>query len=350
LLVDENFNVKVCDFGLSHVKSHGGKGVRGSYGSCGTPLWMAPEVLLNKPYDESCDVYSFGVVLWELLTQEDPFPEIDTMSMMLDQVVNGNHRPKIPEDSCPTRLRQLIEACWQGEPSKRPNFEKVIPLFNQIIVDSIIKDKHGRALWKKQFLVKDNLDESIPWKQFVIGLTSYFKEKIPGNPDDVRYLSLHALLANNQEETVTIESFGRLLEWFGPVESLDELLDGVVNLLKKSWFHGEISSEEAERLLGKQKKGTFLVRFSARDPGSYAITTVSESNNIKHFRVYHKPGLKYLIGKTECDTLEEIISKYHKDLYLKTSCPGSRFEEIFAPPGSKQAKNVSCGYLVPEFE
>jgi len=92
------------------------------------------------------------------------------------------------------------------------------------------------------------------------------------------------------------------------------------------------------------------VRFSARDPGSYAITTVSETSNIKHFRVYHKPGLKYLIGKTECDTLEDIISKYHKDLYLKTSCPGSRFEEIFAPPGSKQAKNVSCGYLVPEFE
>jgi len=350
LLVDENFQVKVCDFGLSHIKSHGGKGVRGSYGSCGTPLWMAPEVLLNKPYDESCDVYSFGIVLWELLTQQDPFPEIDTLNMMLDQVVNGNNRPPIPEDSCPTRLRQLIEACWQGDPSKRPTFEKIIPLFNQIIVDSIIKDKHGRALWKKQFLLKDNLEENVPWKQFVIGLTSYFKEKVPSNPDDVRYLCLNALLANSQEQSVSIENFGRLLEWFGPVETLDSLLDSVVNLLKKSWFHGEISAEEAEALLGKQKKGTFLVRFSARDPGSYAITTVSETSNIKHFRVYHKPGLKYLIGKTECDTLEDIISKYHKDLYLKSSCPGSRFEEIFAPPSAKQSKNVSCGYLVPEFE
>ena len=315
LLVDDGYNVKVCDFGLSHVKSHGDKGVRGSYGSCGTPLWMAPEVLLNKPYDESVDVYSFGIVLWELLTQEDPFPDIDTFSMMLDQVVNNNYRPKIP-DYCPTRLKQLIEACWNGDPSKRPTFEKMIPLFNQIIVDSIIKDKHGRGLWKKQFMTKDNLLESVTWKQFVIGLTTYFKEKLPKNPDDVRYLCLHALIADNKEEMVTIEAFGRFLEWFGPVETLDGILDRVVNLLKKSWFHGEISSQEAETLLGKEKKGTFLVRFSARDPGSYAITTVSSSQKIKHFRVYHKPGLKYLIGKTECDSLEDIINKYHKVIFL----------------------------------
>ncbi len=55
-------------------------------GICSTPLWMAPEVLLNKEYDESADLYSFGIVLWELLTGEDPFPNIDTYSVMLDQV------------------------------------------------------------------------------------------------------------------------------------------------------------------------------------------------------------------------------------------------------------------------
>jgi serine/threonine protein kinase len=349
LLVDENFNVKVCDFGLSHAKASSGKGVRGSYGSCGTPLWMAPEVLLNKPYDESADVYSFGIVLWELLTQDDPFPEIDTLNMMLDQVVNGNHRPTMP-DTCPTRLKQLIEACWQGDPGKRPPFEKVIPLFNQIIVDSIVKDKHGRAMWKKQFMNKDTLLEQVPWSKFVFGFTAYFKQKVPSNPDDVRFLSLHALVTNAKNEEVSIESFGRFLEWFGPIDSLDGVLDRVVNLLKKSWFHGEISADDAERLLKQEKKGTFLVRFSARDPGSYAITTVSDTNKIKHFRVYHKPGLKYLIGKTECDTLEDIIGKYHKDLYLKIACPGSPFEEIFRPQSQKVAKNVGCGYLVPEFD
>jgi hypothetical protein len=215
-------------------------------------------------------------------------------------------------DTCPTRLKQLIEACWQGDPGKRPPFEKVIPLFNQIIVDSIVKDKHGRAMWKKQFMNKDTLLEQVPWSKFVFGFTAYFKQKVPSNPDDVRFLSLHALVTNAKNEEVSIESFGRFLEWFGPIDSFDGVLDRVVNLLKKSWFHGEISADDAERLLKQEKKGTFLVRFSARDPGSYAITTVSDTNKIKHFRVYHKPGLKYLIGKTECDTLEDIIGKYHK--------------------------------------
>ena len=64
--MDENFTVKVCDFGLSHVKQHAEKGIRGNYGAIGTPLWMAPEVLMNKDYDESADVYSFGIVLYVL--------------------------------------------------------------------------------------------------------------------------------------------------------------------------------------------------------------------------------------------------------------------------------------------
>jgi serine/threonine protein kinase len=41
----------------------------------GTPLWMAPEVLMGKPFDASSDVYSFGICLWEMLTTEEVYPE-----------------------------------------------------------------------------------------------------------------------------------------------------------------------------------------------------------------------------------------------------------------------------------
>ena len=81
--------------------------------------------------------------------------------------------------------------------------------------------------------------------------------------------------------------------------------------------------------MAEHPKGTFLVRFSARDPGCYAISTVGSDGVIKHFRVYHKPGLSYLVGSTECEKLEDFITQYGKNLGLKSKCPGSPFESIF---------------------
>ena len=43
--------------------------------SQGTPIWMAPEVLMSQPFNEKVDVYSFGLVLWQILTRTDPFAE-----------------------------------------------------------------------------------------------------------------------------------------------------------------------------------------------------------------------------------------------------------------------------------
>lgn len=37
-------------------------------GEVGTPMWMAPEVLMNESFSFKADVYSFGVVVWEVLT------------------------------------------------------------------------------------------------------------------------------------------------------------------------------------------------------------------------------------------------------------------------------------------
>ena len=79
--------------------------------------------------------------------------------------------------------------------------------------------------------------------------------------------------------------------------------------------------------------------------GCYAISTVSQGGRLKHYRVYHKPNLDYLIGKIECDSLNTIVTKYAKELYLKTPCPGSPFQDLF-----NTRKNVSAGYLVPELE
>ncbi|KAL8233789.1 hypothetical protein R6Q59_019889 [Mikania micrantha] len=70
LLVDKNWTVKVCDFGLSRFKTDT---FISSKAITGTPEWMAPEVLRGEPPDEKSDVYSFGVILWELVTMRQPW-------------------------------------------------------------------------------------------------------------------------------------------------------------------------------------------------------------------------------------------------------------------------------------
>jgi serine/threonine protein kinase len=57
LLVDDNFKVKVCDFGLA---KHLTQFDQPAMTSCGTPAWTAPEVLRNERYTEKADIYSFG--------------------------------------------------------------------------------------------------------------------------------------------------------------------------------------------------------------------------------------------------------------------------------------------------
>jgi len=73
LLVTEDFTVKVADFGLAKVKSIAKSVMTGSIHVMGTLAYMAPELLMGKPFNEKVDVYAFGIVLWEILTRENPF-------------------------------------------------------------------------------------------------------------------------------------------------------------------------------------------------------------------------------------------------------------------------------------
>uniref|UniRef100_A0A7N0UQS5 non-specific serine/threonine protein kinase n=1 Tax=Kalanchoe fedtschenkoi TaxID=63787 RepID=A0A7N0UQS5_KALFE len=120
LLVDNNWNVKVCDFGLSRLKHNT---FLSSKSTAGTPEWMAPEVLRNEPSNEKCDVYSFGVILWELATLKLPWSGMNPMQVV--GAVGFQHRRlEIPKEVDPLVAR-IIWECWQQDPSLRPSFAQL---------------------------------------------------------------------------------------------------------------------------------------------------------------------------------------------------------------------------------
>ncbi|KAG0458346.1 hypothetical protein HPP92_023503 [Vanilla planifolia] len=121
LLVDKNWNVKVCDFGLSRLKH---STFLSSKSTAGTPEWMAPEVLRNEPSNEKCDVYSFGVILWELATLRMPWSGMNPMQVV-GAVGFQDRRLDIPKELDPL-VASIIRECWQTEPGLRPSFAQLM--------------------------------------------------------------------------------------------------------------------------------------------------------------------------------------------------------------------------------
>jgi len=66
---DDEENVKIADFGLSKMFSASDKLMTG----CGTPGYVAPEVLLSETYDSKVDIWSIGVITYILLSGYSPF-------------------------------------------------------------------------------------------------------------------------------------------------------------------------------------------------------------------------------------------------------------------------------------
>ncbi|CAH9142694.1 unnamed protein product [Cuscuta epithymum] len=151
LLVDKNWVVKVCDFGLSRMKH---STFLSSRSTAGTAEWMAPEVLRNEPSDEKCDVYSFGVILWELCTLQQPWGGMNPMQVV--GAVGFQHRRlDIPDDMDPA-VADIVRKCWQTDPKLRPSFTEIMaalrPLQKPITSSYVPKAPPSRSQGKGKLL------------------------------------------------------------------------------------------------------------------------------------------------------------------------------------------------------
>eukprot|EP00002_Diphylleia_rotans_P039547 TRINITY_DN9193_c0_g2_i1.p1 TRINITY_DN9193_c0_g2~~TRINITY_DN9193_c0_g2_i1.p1 ORF type:complete len:2481 (-),score=465.82 TRINITY_DN9193_c0_g2_i1:92-7534(-) len=120
ILVDDRGRLKVCDFGLTTLQEQAnGNSTQGSI------IWLAPEVAQEQKYTIQADVYSYGIVLWEILTRQHPYEDVEASAAILCLVCFQKRRPKIPSDLDPD-VQQLMEQCWSHEPHERPDFGEII--------------------------------------------------------------------------------------------------------------------------------------------------------------------------------------------------------------------------------
>ncbi|GFZ01730.1 CBL-interacting protein kinase 2 [Actinidia rufa] len=121
LLLDENENLKVSDFGLSALaESKHQDGLL--HTTCGTPAYVAPEVINRRGYDgEKADVWSCGVILFVLLAGYLPFHDSNLMEMYRKI---GKAEYKCP-NWFPAEVRKLLLRILDPNPNTRISIAKI---------------------------------------------------------------------------------------------------------------------------------------------------------------------------------------------------------------------------------
>ena len=100
-----------------------------------------------------------------------------------------------------------------------------------------------------------------------------------------------------------------MLEWLGPLNG-QAFAEKIIQLYTKPWFHGVLSPIAAENLLSgaKRKRGSYLVRFSLSEPGSYAVSFVAKDETVQHVQVSHKANQGFTLHNVDFVSLDDLIT------------------------------------------
>lgn len=114
IMIDENGQVKILDFGLAHIK---GSGIKSPTGEIpGTLAYSSPEQVQNQALDIRSDIFSLGVVAYEILTGSRPF-DGEYEAAIIYSIVNEDPPPT--GDAIPANIRNIVTKALAKRPDDR---------------------------------------------------------------------------------------------------------------------------------------------------------------------------------------------------------------------------------------
>lgn len=145
---------------------------------------------------------------------------------------------------------------------------------------------------------------------------------------------LQLILDQHMTGMVSQMKFGEFLRGFGPFEFCTE---NVLCVIEAPWFFYFLTSSEAEYLLKDCQVGTYLMRFSVSNPGSFALAFLSAPQTILHVLIDNESNNQFSVQgpkkKRHFETLDDILDHYKRLLKqpLSTMMPildGYHFGEL----------------------
>ena len=135
ILLDKNGHIKLTDFGFAKYVPDV------TYTLCGTPDYIAPEVVSTKPYNKSVDWWSFGILIFEMLAGYTPFYDSNTMKTY-ENILNAELQfPSIFHPDAQDLLCRLITRDLSKRLGNLQNGSEDVkrhPWFSEVVWDKLL--------------------------------------------------------------------------------------------------------------------------------------------------------------------------------------------------------------------
>eukprot|EP00347_Sterkiella_histriomuscorum_P011100 403373756 len=121
ILLDSQGTCKLADFGSSKKYVSMGQQFNSF---CGTPYWMAPEVIRQSGHNRYADIWSLGCTVLEMIQGRPPWSDKNNISVLL-AIADAKEPPKYPKTLSPD-LKNFLDCCFKRDPYQRANVYELL--------------------------------------------------------------------------------------------------------------------------------------------------------------------------------------------------------------------------------
>lgn len=158
ILIDNNI-IKICDFGFARDLKN--NDLLNTF--CGSPLYMAPEILKLGEYTDKSDIWSLGVIIYEILFKEHPYPCKNQQELINN--IKNNENLIINIEWIDEDLKYILEKMLDKNPITRINWKNIFSSkwmlkFDKKKIEPIINNNENNIVDENEFIFNEDINSN----------------------------------------------------------------------------------------------------------------------------------------------------------------------------------------------